>query len=134
MRAFSFIALLVLFESCIAVEASPGVSSSSYDSDRFALATSRKGKTADNYVSSGLKNWDAGKLDRALADFNTAIQLEPKSTSARSYRGSLYLEENRLNEAIGDFDVTIREDPNDLDTYLWRGNAQAKARRNLFIR
>src|SRR5262245_48317152 len=64
-----------------------------------------------------------GELDRAIADYNEAIRLNPKDDLAYSSRGSAWAAKGDLDRAIADFNEAIRLDPKDADTYLQRGLA-----------
>ena len=68
-----------------------------------------------------------GEYERAIADFNEAIRVDPKSTHAFRNRGVVYVLKGDYNRAIADFNVVIRLDPNDALAFCNRG----KAKRNI---
>lgn len=96
------------------------------DLARFDSASSPDGKNANAYVERGGRKEAKGDFSGAIADYTTAIGLEPKSEAAHLYRAHLYSAFGRFSEAIADFDVVIREVPNAIGAYLGRGNAHAE--------
>lgn len=72
----------------------------------------------------GRANREAGDLDRALADFNRAIEIDPNFASAYSNRGLAKKNKGDLDGAMADFDKAI-----ELDSTLaaaYGGRAQIK--------
>ncbi len=67
-----------------------------------------------------------GDLDPALADFQQAIQLDPKDAVAFNNRGLIYQFKDDLDHAIADFDESIRLDPNYVFAFKNRGSAFAE--------
>ena len=59
--------------------------------------------------------------DEAIADFDEAIQLDPKLMVARRNRGSAYENTQKYDKAIADYDEAIRLDHADPFTYVLRG-------------
>jgi tetratricopeptide (TPR) repeat protein len=55
----------------------------------------------------------AGQYDRAIADLDRAIQLNPNSGAAFSLRGTVYYAEGQYEFAIKDLEQAIRLNPND---------------------
>ena len=49
-----------------------------------------------------------GDLDRAISDFNEAIDLDLKNAAAFYNRGNAYLEKGDFDRAISDFDDAIK--------------------------
>jgi tetratricopeptide (TPR) repeat protein len=62
-------------------------------------------------------------LDRAIEDYNKAIQLNPNLAEAYYNRGVAYDDKGQYNEAIKDFDEAIRINPNLVEAYCNRGVA-----------
>jgi tetratricopeptide (TPR) repeat protein len=69
--------------------------------------------------------WDQ---DRALADFNRAIQLDQSEASVLSARGELSLKKGDHDKAIEDYSEALRLDPKNTETFTSRGDIwQAKS-------
>lgn len=82
-----------------------------------ALALYRRGAALD-----GL-----GQSDRALQDYNRAIQLDPKLPLAFYGRGILLATRERAyTRAIRDFDKVLQLEPNNVDALIRRGDAYSQ--------
>ena len=66
---------------------------------------------------------DKGENDRAIADYNEAIRLDPKYAAAYNNRGNAYRDKGDTDRAIADFNEAIRLDPKLAHAYNNRGNA-----------
>jgi tetratricopeptide (TPR) repeat protein len=66
---------------------------------------------------------EKGENDRALADCNQAIRLDPKDAFAYNNRGNAYNAEGDYDRAIADFTEAIRLDPKLAFAYNGRGVA-----------
>ena len=64
---------------------------------------------------------DRGELDRAIADFDAAVRLEPKSADTYINRGIARYRRGDLDRAIADYDEAIRIDPSDIAIFHDRG-------------
>jgi tetratricopeptide (TPR) repeat protein len=64
-----------------------------------------------------------GDLDRAIADCNEAIRLNPNDASAYHNRGTAYNDKGDSDRAIDDFNRAIRLDPKLAQPFNGRGNA-----------
>jgi tetratricopeptide (TPR) repeat protein len=71
---------------------------------------------------------EQGESEKALADLNEAIRLDPSTAAWYSNRGMVYEELQEYDDAIADYSEAIRLDPNDARSYLNRGIAH-KAKR-----
>ena len=85
-----------------------------------------EGETAPNraraHASRGLAYHQAkGELDRAIADYNRAIELDPKLAFAYGGRADAYRDRGELDRAIADYNRAIDLDPNYADAYNGRG-------------
>src|SRR5262245_37976109 len=69
------------------------------------------------YNNRGYAYRNKGDYDRAIADHNEAIRLDPKNASAYSYRGLAYDEKGEYDRAIADHNEAIRLDPKDTGVY-----------------
>jgi tetratricopeptide (TPR) repeat protein len=81
---------------------------------------------ADDYLVSSNSKYQAGNYQKALADLNQAISINPKSASAYLFRG--FLKYQKLNDAQGaltDFDRSIFLDSKIATAYVLRGMAKA---------
>jgi tetratricopeptide (TPR) repeat protein/serine/threonine protein kinase len=74
------------------------------------------------YCMRGNYHYNQGKLDQALADFNLAIQLDPKYAAAYYNRGNVYSKQGKLDQALADFNKAIELDPKDATNYLHRAS------------
>ena len=73
--------------------------------------------------------WKAkGDFDRAIADFDQAIELDPKYCSAYFNRGIAWASKGDFDRAIADYDQAIRLDPKNAKAYYNRGIAWEKKR------
>ncbi len=61
-------------------------------------------------------------FERAFADFNTAIRLDPKNAWAYAERGNLYKNKGDLDHALADLNESIRLDPNYALAFFSRGD------------
>lgn len=60
------------------------------------------------------------KLELALADFNSAINLRPNNPQFLIFRGMIYSKAKRFNEAIADYNRVISLDKKSSGNYLSR--------------
>ena len=63
------------------------------------------------YLNRGLRFDYKGDPDRAIADYDAAIRIEPKNAFAYFNRGAVYLHKKEFDHAIADYDETIRLAP-----------------------
>jgi tetratricopeptide (TPR) repeat protein len=61
--------------------------------------------------------------DRAIADYDEAIRLNPEDADAYSNRGNAYFHKGDFDRAITDYDEAIRLNPEFADAYHNRGSA-----------
>jgi len=64
-----------------------------------------------------------GEYDRAIADFNQALQLNPKLAAFFYHRGSAYGHKGEYDRAIADFTQALKLNPNYAEAFHNRGNA-----------
>lgn len=62
-------------------------------------------------------------FDRAIADFSSAIGLDPRSAPAYMARGTVHLDKLELDQAIADYDTAIQLDPVSARARFMRGYA-----------
>jgi tetratricopeptide (TPR) repeat protein len=75
------------------------------------------------YNNRGIAYDDKGDYDRAIQDFNEAIQLDPNDETAYYDRGYAYNKKGDYDRAIQDFNEAIHLNPNFEIAYYGRGNA-----------
>jgi tetratricopeptide (TPR) repeat protein len=81
-----------------------------------------KKPTASDRFASGIQKYRKGDVQGALADFNRAIELDPKYAIAYYGRGFLAVEKLQdLQGALADFNRAIELDPNNAVAYCARG-------------
>ena len=64
-----------------------------------------------------------GDYDRAIADYNAALQINPKYFFAHYNRGISYTVKGEWDRAIADFDAAIRSNPKSKEAHNNRGGA-----------
>lgn len=69
------------------------------------------------YLARGYVHFDAGRLEAASADFERALELNPRLPDAYVARGSLRLARARLKEALEDMDRAVELDPGYASAY-----------------
>ncbi len=67
------------------------------------------------------------KLREALADFETALELNPGLIEANLERGALLANNRRLEDAIADYTYAIQMDPKNAKAYALRAEAKLKS-------
>ncbi len=88
----------------------------------FSEAIKRQG-LADYYFARGLALADLGDHQKALRDYDQAIQLDPNFSSAFYNRGMSHLALQQLPDAVKNFDEAIALDPEFVAAYYSRGMA-----------
>jgi lipoprotein NlpI len=73
------------------------------------------------YINRGYAYNTAGLYDNAIADFNEALAINPKSFEAYTDRGLAYNMKGSFDNAIEDFNRALAIDPNDDKAYNNRG-------------
>jgi tetratricopeptide (TPR) repeat protein len=73
------------------------------------------------YFNRGILYMNEQQFDLALADYNKAIELNPKYFHAYNNRGVFYRNDKRNNEAIEDFNMAIQLKPDNAEIYYNRG-------------
>jgi tetratricopeptide (TPR) repeat protein len=86
-----------------------------------AAGRSRSASTPTSSLRLGRRHYD-----RAIADFNEAIWLDPNNANAFHNRGVSYSIKGDNDRAIADFNEAIRLNPNDALFFCHRGVAKEK--------
>ncbi len=74
----------------------------------------------------GIEYHKKGLYDRAIAEYNQAIKLNPDYTRAFNNRGRAYAKKGLYDRAIADFDAAIKLKPDYTSTFNSRGRAYVK--------
>ena len=82
--------------------------------------------TAKAYLDRGMKYAQEGDADKALANFNEAIKLEPDNDTAYFYRGNIYNMRNDLENAISDYLKAVALNSTYKAAWYSLGNVYAK--------
>ena len=88
------------------------------------LLRKTKSKEAAAYANSGIAKLKRHDFDGAIADFNRALQLDPKLAKVYESRGLAKREKHDLDSAIADFNRALQLDPQYAHAYYSRGNAK----------
>lgn len=75
---------------------------------------------AKAYYSRGTELASLGDHDRAIADFNVAVQLDPNSASAYYNRALSWASKGDPDRAIADYDAALRLNPRDASSHIGR--------------
>ncbi len=84
---------------------------------------------ADVHVGRAEVWLEMGELDRALAELETAVALNPRTALAYHYRGTIYLKQNRLGEAAQNTEAALFLSPTPASYY--QSGQIARAQGNL---
>jgi tetratricopeptide (TPR) repeat protein len=84
--------------------------------------------TIEDYLNRGFSYYTKDNLDKAIANFNKAIELNPQIAEAYLYRGLTYTKRNELDKAIEDYNKAIEISPKNEEAYYVRGLAYAGKR------
>jgi len=80
-------------------------------------------QSSDYYARRGESYWRLGEYQKAIADCDKAIQLDPNNSSAYAVRGASYGWLGEYPKAIADCDKAIQLDPNYSFAYAVRGDS-----------
>jgi tetratricopeptide (TPR) repeat protein len=73
------------------------------------------------YLARGERWLRGGDFDRAIADFDQAIKLQPDSALAYHHRGNAWSGKGELDRALADYEAAIRLDPSNPALFRDRG-------------
>ena len=86
-------------------------------------ASTSGGKSAAELIASGKAALDRGDTDQALADFNSALDVQPDSALARERRASVFLKMKKFDQAAYDCTEALKIDSKLAQAYFTRGLA-----------
>lgn len=94
--------------------------------EKYSKSINEYPDRAVSYIYRGCAYYQLGHFnssfyEQALADLNTALCLNPKSSMAYTYRGSVFIETQQIDKAIEDFNTAISLSPNYGLAYNMRG-------------
>ena len=95
------------------------------------LAEGNRSISAETYFTWGNTKYYLGDYKGAIADYDTAIRLNPDDTDAYNNRGIAKDNLGQHFAAIADFDTAIRLNPDYAEAYYNRGNAKGKLGQHL---
>lgn len=76
---------------------------------------------ASTYMNRGVEWRHKGEDDRALADYNKSIELNPSNSVVYNDRGNVWVDKGQYNQAMADYDQSIRLDPTYAKAFTNRG-------------
>lgn len=79
-----------------------------------------KGNRADAYYNRGYSYTDLEQYDRAIADFNQVLKIDPKDVDAFIERAYAYARKGQFDQAMADYNRAIRVKPDEVDSYHQR--------------
>jgi tetratricopeptide (TPR) repeat protein len=86
------------------------------------LQLSPEGPTAvDAHINRGYAYVQLKQLDKALADYNEALRINPRSAIALEYRAGIYFQQSKLKEALAEFNEAVAIQPAIAELRLNRG-------------
>ncbi len=97
--------------------------------NKSTATTEEKLKNINPHIKKGLMWKNKGKHDKAIEEFNKAIQLNPNNAAAYVNRGEILCRERKYDDAIQDFSKAIQLDPDNADVYCSRGWIWKKKRK-----
>ncbi len=78
------------------------------------------------YTNRGVEYFIKGEFDRAIADHDQAIKLDPKNSLGFNNRGNAYGAKREFERAIADYDQAIKLNPKYAAAFYNRGLAKQK--------
>ncbi|WP_310487492.1 tetratricopeptide repeat protein [Chamaesiphon sp. VAR_69_metabat_338] len=112
---------MLLLQSIASAKSLVKIDRTSTSKNIIAIADAKKPTASDRFAS-GLQKYRKGDVQGALADFNRAIEIDPKYAIAYYGRGFLAAEKLQdIQGALADFNRAIELDPNNAVAYCARG-------------
>ncbi len=88
----------------------------------FIFITQQHNATTNIYNNRGLAYYQRGDLNRALAEYDQALAIDPNNVEAHSNRTIVYTIKKDFNRALADINEALTINPNDAEVYNNRGN------------
>lgn len=92
-----------------------------------ALGLASGSKLISIYVNRGVSFMRDNDYDRAMQDFNDALEINPRNASALSYKAFVNYRQNNFMEAIDGYNKAIDIDPSNAMSYYNRGMAYLRS-------
>jgi tetratricopeptide (TPR) repeat protein len=73
-------------------------------------------KTKEDYIHRGVAYYGKGQFDKAISDYNKAIEINPKYAIAHYNIGCIYSLQNNLSKALKYLELAFQ---NDYDNFDW---------------
>ena len=83
----------------------------------LVLGACGNGSSVEEHFRQGNKYAQAGEFEKAIVEFEAALQIDPDNVSARSNLGVVYYNLGRLDEAIQQYQEAIARAPSDADIH-----------------
>jgi tetratricopeptide (TPR) repeat protein len=85
-----------------------------------SAAQAKEPRSADDYYQRAVERFEKGDLDRAIVDFNYAIELNPQFAKAYNGRGAAWSALGCAEEAFADFTTAVAINPRLPQAYVGR--------------
>jgi lipoprotein NlpI len=82
------------------------------------------------YYNRGVAHHRKGQYDLAIADYTSALKLNPSDAKAHNNRGVAYKNQRRFDLALADYNAAIELDPDNASAHFNRANAYAQRGQN----
>ena len=90
----------------------------------LAIPADSSAQGARDYFHRGDVWYNAGSYDRAIAEYNRAITLDPNYAAAYVNRGHAWAQKGEHDKAVADYTRALAINPDYTDAYYGRGNAR----------
>jgi len=75
------------------------------------------------YHNWGDDHYRKGEYDRAISNYNKALEIDPRNDAVYLNRGNAYARKGQYDQAISDYGKALEIDPKKEAVYFFRGNA-----------